>query len=147
MYNILKELKNLDVQIHHCLSTLADPLDNRLNITQANIIRYLSEHNGLATQNELVNYLGLKKPSVTSALKALENYGLILRYSDPDDLRCNYITLSDTAKQKTKELLASIKKLNEQLIRNISEAELQAFLETIHKFLRNMGVENYEINL
>lgn len=147
MYNILKELKYLDIQVHRRLSASVSPFTKRLNFTQANIIRYLSEHDGLATQNELVTYLGLKKPSVTAVLKDLENRGLIIRYSDPDDLRRNYIALSKTAKQKTHTLYTSIQSLNKQLIRGIPEQELKDFLGTIHKMLKNMEVAFDETNL
>ena len=97
---------------------------------------------GSMSQQQLADQMHKDKNSVTKLVDAIERKGFVYRQQNASDRRSNTLVLTekalelrDHAKQK------GISILNEML-EDISETELRAFISTLNKLNVNMTIEN-----
>ena len=97
---------------------------------------------GSMSQQQLADQMHKDKNSVTKLVDAIERKGFVYRQQNASDRRSNTLVLTekalelrDHAKQK------GISILNEML-EDISETELRAFISTLNKLNVNMTIED-----
>ena len=93
---------------------------------------------GEMSQQEIADQLHKDKNSVTKLVDAIERKGFVVRQQNKNDRRSNTLVLTEkamflkpVAKQKGISIL-------DKMLEGISEEELRAFLETLHKLNQNM---------
>jgi DNA-binding MarR family transcriptional regulator len=93
---------------------------------------------GKMSQQEIADQLHKDKNSVTKLVDAIERKGFVVRQQNKNDRRSNTLVLTEkamflkpVAKQKGISIL-------DKMLEGISEEELRAFLETLHKLNQNM---------
>ena len=73
--------------------------------------------------------MGMEATSLTRTLKSMEDKGLITRKKNPDDGRGVLIYLTEFGKEKRELSKNTVLKFNEAVRKNISEEQLQHFME------------------
>ncbi len=87
---------------------------------------------------ELAVYAVVEQSTLSRALDGLAADGLIRRETDKDDSRATRIFITDQGRAAFERLWPAMARSYEQMFRDISEAEQQAFVAVLHKILRNV---------
>lgn len=97
---------------------------------------------GSMSQQQLADQMHKDKNSVTKLVDAIERKGFVYRQQNASDRRSNTLVLTekalelrDHAKQKGISIL-------DEMLEDISETELRAFISTLNKLNVNMTIEN-----
>ena len=138
----IKELESLTARkIFSDNSDLKNNIENlpRPTPTQMQIMEYiLSKNDQEIYQKDLEDILGIKRATVSGVLQTMEKNGLIERVIDENDTRTKKIIL----KKETKEIFEKQKKkfeiIEKDLTKNISEDEIETFLNIIDKMEKNL---------
>lgn len=83
--------------------------------------------------SQIASLMGVKSTSLSRMLNNMEELGLIFREADPDDKRSVKIFLTETGKAKRKQAKDVVRKFNEYLNSQISEADRKQLIETLNK--------------
>jgi DNA-binding MarR family transcriptional regulator len=97
---------------------------------------------GSTSQQQLADQMHKDKNSVTKLVDAIERKGFVYRQQNASDRRSNTLVLTekalelrDHAKQKGISIL-------DEMLEDISETELRAFISTLNKLNVNMTIED-----
>ena len=97
---------------------------------------------GSMSQQQLADQMHKDKNSVTKLVDAIERKGFVYRQQNASDRRSNTLVLTekalelrDHAKQKGISIL-------DEMLEDISEAELKSFISTLNKLNVNMTIED-----
>lgn len=106
-----------------------------MNMGQAAILFILSRYGNL-TQRQLSGRAGITPPSMTVALRKMEEKGLVKKESDPNDQRKTRIHLTDTGRSRIEDLKQLFRKTEEIMLQDFREEEkllLRRFLMQIEE--------------
>ncbi|AHC27248.1 MULTISPECIES: MarR family winged helix-turn-helix transcriptional regulator [Mycobacteriaceae] len=84
---------------------------------------------------EIADAATIDAPAATVAVNDLAKRGLVIRETDPDNRRCKKVSLTDAGR----ELLVAIDSVDNpapDLMRSLSDADLSALQEILHKATR-----------
>ncbi|MGO8693789.1 MAG: MarR family winged helix-turn-helix transcriptional regulator [Rectinemataceae bacterium] len=90
-----------------------------------------------STQNDIACRTYKDKTNITRILEVLERNGLIHRVQDGADKRISRVHLSDAGIEMMKNLIPSVRALNKQLRKGISDEELSVFRKIIERIHHN----------
>lgn len=82
------------------------------------------EHTGSATQQELLEQLGVDPSVLVGLLNDLEQSALVERVRDPADRRRHIVRLSEEGQRSAAEVHRSVAAVHEQLFPSLSEEDL-----------------------
>lgn len=102
------------------------------------ILKPLVENKTL-TQLELVNLTGQKAPTISITLRNMENEGIVRREKNSTDRRETHVYITEKGKKMYKKVLSTLDKADKKMIENISESELEAFLNILDKMKANLS--------
>jgi len=107
----------------------------RYNLTQAQfgVLAHLSANDGIS-QQKLSEGLFVTKGNVCGLIDRLEERGLVVRESDPEDRRSNRLVLT----LQGRELIEQVIPLNEQFISDYMSVLSQDEQETLRSLLRRL---------
>jgi DNA-binding MarR family transcriptional regulator len=106
-----------------------------LNPAQDAILRMLlARPAGLRVQ-ELAAHLGVRQPTVTDSVIALERKGLVRRQADPADARATVVKATPEARVQP---AAAVPLLAAAALADLSEAEQTTLLKTLIKLIRSL---------
>ena len=91
-------------------------------------------------QHRLCQVYNLDKAGVNRSLNKLQKNGYITKKPNSRDKRKKKVFLTDKAKKFKPELLEILKSVETQVRENLSEKEIDEFLEVIKKVCVNLGV-------
>jgi MarR family transcriptional regulator, organic hydroperoxide resistance regulator len=83
--------------------------------------------------SQISSRMGMEATSFTRTLKTLEEKGLIVKKKNPEDGRGVLIYLTDLGKEKRALSKDTVLKFNEVVKQNISEEQLENFMEVAEK--------------
>lgn len=98
---------------------------------------YLNKYKEMK-QVQLATMMNLKPSTVTRLLDRMENNGLSERYTNPDSKREIIIKLTEKGNKKIEKLLPYGDKFNNDLVKDISQDELEIFQRVMDKMLDNI---------
>ena len=101
------------------------------------ILRGAAQDQGL-TQRELAQRLEVSPAAVTTSLKSLEKRGYIHREPEPGDARRNRVRLTDEGRQAVETCTACFQRVNDRLVRGLSEEEKEQIRCLFRKMLDNL---------
>lgn len=139
--NLANELKKLDIEIGKKIFSIAkkNKITTAPSPLQARIIDFLVLHQEESIyQKDLENHLEVSKATVSSALQAMENNGIIKRITSKADARSKKIILMENSKKIYEDMQKIFEKLNEELTKGISKEELEEFFYMIKKIHKNI---------
>lgn len=102
-------------------------------ITQAIGYALINIHEEGTAVSQIASLMGVKSTSLSRMLNNMEELGLIFREADPEDKRSVKIFLTETGKSKRKQAKDVVRKFNEYLNSQISEADRKQLIETLNK--------------
>lgn len=110
-----------------------------LTLSQAHILMYLkrSEKKEI-NQRDVESNFQLSNPTVTGILKRLEAKGFILRVPSLQDGRQKQILLTDKSESLYFDMQQHVEKMEQELIKGISEEEIVVLKDILQKILVNL---------
>lgn len=97
---------------------------------QSSVMQVLSAQPGM-DQIALAGEIGIDRTTASSVLSRLEARGIVKRESDPDDRRTKRAHLTPAGKAMLNDMQASIEAAHRELIKPLSPAERDRFLEQL----------------
>lgn len=111
--------------------------DVGLKPSQAGVL-FVLNCEGRLSQRELAEKIGITPPSMTVALRKLEDQGYIVKEPDKEDQRIIRILLSDKGKECIEELKEIMDSMEELLFQGISPEEKMFFRRLILEMRKNL---------
>ena len=134
---ILFKLKDLDKIIVRSLLD-QEKLELLPSPTQMQIIEYIINSDEEVLQCDLEKAIKLRRATISGVLKTMEKKNLITRVISSKDARVKKIILSDKTKKMYLESKAKLEALEERITSNISDNEINIFLEVMNKMQENL---------
>lgn len=110
-----------------------------LNITleQVGLLHAISENKEEVVQQDMAEIMNKDKSAILRLIDSLENKGLVIRTSDPQDRRKNVLNVTEQGKAILSKTLEIGTELNERLTKEISQSDLDTFYSVVEKIKRN----------
>ncbi len=134
---ILFKLKDLDKMIVRSLLD-QEKLELLPSPTQMQIIEYIINSDEEVLQCDLEKAIKLRRATISGVLKTMEKKNLITRVISSKDARVKKIILSDKTKKMYLESKSKLEALEELITSNISDNEINIFLEVMNKMQENL---------
>lgn len=132
---VLYEIKSLEKMLVRELINNSDIKDKENLLptpTQCQIIEYiLNNKNKDIYQKDLEKVLNLRRATVSGVLHTMEKNSLIKRVTDESDTRTKKIILNEKIPERFNEYSKKIKKIENNIIKDISDKDLEIFLKVI----------------
>ena len=132
----------------NCLSTKIKREINNLqsissidDISGANsfIIVYIYKNNGKNIyQKDIEREFGITRSTASNIISLMEKKNYVKREAVNDDARLKRLVLTDEAINYCENFLSDLSNMNNDLIKNISDEELEIFLNVINKMENNL---------
>lgn len=107
--------------------------------TQVKIIEYLFQNKERNIyQKDIEKVLNSKRSTVSGILDTMEKNNLISRKNDSSDLRLKQILLTNYAIDKIDQIKSRIKKINNNLEKNIKKEDLEVFFKVTKQVKLNI---------
>ena len=97
----------------------------------------LSREEGI-TQLELAKAAGLKPPTVSIALRNLEDDGYIIRKTDEDDMRAVRVYLSDKGHELERNNIERLQALDSEMMKGFTPEETEQLLKMLLRIRDNL---------
>jgi MarR family transcriptional regulator for hemolysin len=122
-------------------------LDERLKpmgMSQAKwrTLMHLSLAEDALTQAEIAARLGVEEPTVVTLLHRLEKESWITRKGSPRDRRCKMVLLGQRAHDVISQISAEAEKLRQELMENISAADLRTCMRVLTQIYERAEKKN-----
>lgn len=118
-------------------------IENMLGITsgQGSILRYIMMESSVRKvyQKDIEKEFGMRPPTATELLHALEQKELICRVSDEEDARFKRIQITEKAQEIKAELLSEICRNEEALVYGLEPEQIEQFAETAERMIENLS--------
>ena len=105
------------------------------------IMRSLNHQDGL-TQQELVSSTNMKAPTISVAIRTLEEEGLVRREQNPKDLRSVRVYLTEKGRAVDEEFREKLRETDRLLMRDISEEDEETLIRLLMAVRENIRPEN-----
>lgn len=118
----------------------SDPADkDSVSHAGSCILAYLHDHSETDIfQKDIEKEFHVRRSTVSKVLSALESKGYIKRIEVDSDHRLKKIVLTDKARLITDKLKSARSRLQQKMVRGISDDELTKFLCTMEKIKQNL---------
>ena len=97
---------------------------------------------GSMSQQQLADQMHKDKNSVTKLVDAIERKGFVYRQQNASDRRSNTLVLTEKALELRDHAKRKGISILDEMLEDISETELRAFLSTLNKLNVNMTIED-----
>lgn len=105
------------------------------------IIGNLSQNDGI-TQQELVNNTNMKAPTISVALRNLEDEGWVRREPDPNDLRSVRVYLTEKGREQDAAFRDKLRETDALLMRGFTAEEEETLIRLLSAVRENVRPEN-----
>ncbi len=130
-----KDVGSLIRQIHTALEKSANKELAAQNVTvaQMDLLMELKDAQEPLSFKELEERVGLAQSTTVGLISRLEKKSLIKTFCDKDDGRIKYAALTALGKKQCEEAEKSIKKREENILKNLNEIEKKRLVEYLCK--------------
>ena len=143
--SVLKNIKIFHQLVINSIGVKDMPKYPSVTTTQIQIMEYIiSRPKKCALQKEFEKVLGLSRATVSSVLITMEKNGLIVRITDNTDNRTKKIVLSSNAQRVFNSSKEKIKKIEDICLKDITEKDLNTFINVLSKMTENLKDERNE---
>ena len=94
---------------------------------------------GALNQSELAEHVGVRRATISVALRPLEKAGLVERTSDPDDRRVMQVVATEKSQELRPRVYEVWEQLNQEMISGLNPEEIRAFDRLLRKVRRNLS--------
>ena len=143
--SVLKNIKIFHQLVINSIGVKDMPKYPSVTTTQIQIMEYIiSRPKKCALQKEFEKVLRLSRATVSSVLITMEKNGLIVRITDNTDNRTKKIVLSSNAQRVFNSSKEKIKKIEDICLKDITEKDLNTFINVLSKMTENLKEERNE---
>lgn len=142
-----KKCKNIEenpVMILNSIARLFDAkarasvaLPESLPHSSRRLLRMLSHRDGVS-QLELAEHAHLSKPTISLALKKMEELKLIRRENDESDARISKVYLTEKGKELDRNTFNTLQEIDRSVMRGLSTDEIEKVTEILLKMRENL---------
>lgn len=148
--------KHVGKEIRQVANLIARYIENTTNFQQVDrttgtntwIIAYLARHQDTDVfQRDLEREFSVTRSTASKVIKLMEQKGLIQRHPVSYDARLKKLVLTPKAVELHRSIIEELKKLETLLTKDLSQQEIETFLELIGKIKHNMkerGCDPYD---
>lgn len=101
------------------------------------LLRFLARNDGVS-QVELVEMTHLSKPTVSLALKKMEEMGFVKRECDEKDGRISKVYLTEKGRALDEQNFNRLQEIDRYVMRGLSEGEIKTVTEILLKMRENL---------
>lgn len=112
--------------------------DIELYFGQLPILEYIRENDG-CTQIEIAEKLCVTPASISTSTKRLQKAGLLTKKTDPDNLRCNRLSITPEGIVRCDNNRKSVDRLYALMFKDLSDEELSTLDATLSKIIKNLA--------
>jgi DNA-binding MarR family transcriptional regulator len=94
------------------------------------------------TQQELVNSTNMKAPTISVAIRTLEEESMVRREPDPKDMRSVRVYLTEKGRAVDEEFREKLRETDRLLMRNIGEEDEETLIRLLMAVRENIRPEN-----
>ena len=94
---------------------------------------------GALNQSELAQHVGVRRATISVALRPLEKAGLIERATDLDDRRVTQVVATEKSLELRPKVYEAWEKLNEEMISGLNPDEVRTFDRVLRKMRKNIS--------
>ena len=134
---LLNEVSRLFLRVVKQRSGEEDKRPTREQLSARLMLMHLSRHDG-ATQSELARVTKMKAPTISVALRNMENDGLVERVADGDDGRVTHVYITEKGRRVDGENFARMQQVDAIMMEGVSNEEAEAMLTTLCKMRENL---------
>ena len=134
---LLNEVSRLFLRVVKQRSGEEDKRPTREQLSARLMLMHLSRHDG-ATQSELARVTKMKAPTISVALRNMENDGLVERVADGDDGRVTHVYITEKGRRVDGENFARMQQVDAIMMEGVSAQEAEAMLTTLCKMRENL---------
>ena len=120
--------------------------EHDLTFSQSQILHFLSNNGGSASQKQLQEYMKVSHPTIVGLVKRLESHSFVTTKVDEKDKRNKIVTATEEAAKFKQELIDTIQHTDEVMYRNVTEEEMQQLKELLSKINSNLEEGRRERN-
>ncbi len=103
------------------------------------VLGYLCEHkNESVYQRDIEREFYITRSAVTAVVKHMEKNGYIKRLEVEHDARLKQIVITPLGESVHKQILESVKALDKEMVKGITDKEYSVFLDVCHKVRNNL---------
>ncbi len=117
------------------------PAGHPMTQNSCRFIMRMLHHNDGVTQNDIVKETNMKAPTISVALRNLEDEGLIRRESDPADMRSVRVYLTDHGREFDEHFRDQVHSLDDKLMQGISSEEGEELIRLLLLVRDNISAE------
>ncbi len=110
-----------------------------LTCSQGHVIGYIMHQKTMPCPRDVEEVFGLSHPTVSGLLSRLEKKGFLELIPDEQDRRCKRIRALPKGKECMERLHAGIRATEENLVRDFTPEEREAFTQLLDRAIRNLG--------
>ena len=137
---VLNEVSRLFMRVVKQRNGEEDKRPTREQMSARLMLMHLSRHDG-ATQSELARVTRMKAPTISVALRNMENEGLVERVADGEDQRVTHVYITDKGRGVERENFARFEAVDAIMMEGISPEEAEAMMSTLCKMRENLVKE------
>jgi DNA-binding MarR family transcriptional regulator len=117
-----------------------DEIKKKYNLKKVEIevLFFLSRCGDENTPTDITKRLNLNRGHVSQAIDALLKRELVSSVADTQDRRCMHYTITTNAVEIIDEIAGAKKRMDEQILKGISEEELEQYKKTSDKMIKNI---------
>ena len=104
---------------------------------EARCLGYFMRHEG-ATQSDLVQHAGRDKAQIARIVKALHERGLLQSTPDPDDGRCQRVTLTEQGRSMQRTMQLRRQRFERAMLAGFSDSERAQLQAQLDRMLANL---------
>lgn len=114
--------------------------DSEVYFGQPPILDVLAER-GVCTQNELAKALNVSPASVAVSLRRMQKSGLVEKEADAEDLRRNFVRLTEKGKAQHEFIHKCFGEIDRKLYAGFTEEELTTLQEMLARLCGNLAAD------
>lgn len=130
--SLLENIQSLSTNVRHYMHKQISNLDLDLTYEMVKVLFILDDHRYL-NQQQIADITLKNKASLTSLIGNMEKRGLVMRTEDSADRRNKIISLTSNGKETLNIVRPVMKKLFEELYKDISKEEIEVMNKAILK--------------
>jgi DNA-binding MarR family transcriptional regulator len=117
-----------------------DEIKKKYNLKKVEIevLFFLSRCGDENTPTDITKRLNLNRGHVSQAIDALLKRELVSAVADTQDRRCVHYAITTNAVEIIDEIAGAKKRMDEQILKGISEEELEQYKKTSDKMIKNI---------
>lgn len=104
------------------------------------VLQCLVDKDGI-TQLEIVNFTGLKPPTISILVTKMEQLGLIMRAHDKFDLRAMRVSITDKGRKAYCESVKAVKQIENNVLKGLTDDDIQTLIGVLKKINNNLDTK------